>query len=198
MISLKRATVQANTMPLSIQYLQLPLHQTTVSWRCKRSLVLNQVVQGARDSMDSVGGTSARDTRGATTKGFTWMKGELPLINVRLHAFTNEYWYVITSGKLTKFARYFFVRRQSIESISENDFDGLFYTSKDEYDLKQVEPLLLLTSLHLFPTWYWISTINLTKLPFFLLRTDAVDEDTLQLIWDGHPFTENLILRWLC
>ena len=42
--------------------------------------------------------------------------------------------------KAHKIARYFFVRWQSIESISDDDFDGLFYTSKDEYPLKQVEP----------------------------------------------------------
>ena len=39
MISLKRATVQENTKPLSIQYFQLPFHRTTVSWRCERSLL---------------------------------------------------------------------------------------------------------------------------------------------------------------
>ena len=111
--------------------------------------------------MDGVGGTSAGDTRGATTMGFIWMERELCFINARLHAFANEYWYVITAGKLTKFARYFFARQTTINRIHIVTMTLMvcFIPVKmnilwNKWNLK------LLTSLHLCPTWYWISTIN--------------------------------------
>jgi len=155
MISLKRATVQENTKPLSIQYLQLPFHRTTVSWRCERSLLAIESSSARRARLN---GWRRRHLcwwhQRCNNNGFH-MNGKGALFH-KCEAACLRQWILIRHyGRKAHKIRQILLRFHIVTMTLMVCFIPVKMNILwNKWNLK------LLTSLHLCPTWYWISTIN--------------------------------------